>query len=80
MLKKVTSPFVRGAARAVLCFLDNQGRGLAREVLAEPVSPLTPVVLDRTAKLPDGTARVRLVLVDASGKEAGEIAKTDAAR
>jgi len=47
---------------------------LGREILAEPVSPLIPVVLDCAAKLPDGTAALRLVFVDAAGKEAGEIA------
>ncbi|MEI7899016.1 MAG: hypothetical protein WCK89_02100 [bacterium] len=60
--------------RVALHFLDGQGKVLGRENLAEPVSPLTPVVLDRAAKLPDGTATVRLVFVDAAGKEAGGLA------
>jgi len=60
--------------RLSLHFLDGQGQLLGREILAEPVSPLIPVVLDCAAKLPDGTAALRLVFVDAAGKEAGEIA------
>ncbi len=60
--------------RLALHFLDGQGQVLGRENLAEPVSPLTPVVLDHAVKLPDGTAIIRLIFVDAAGQEAGEIA------
>lgn len=63
--------------RLALHFLDRLGQGLGRENLADPVSPLAPVILDRAAKLPDGTATIRLMVVDAAGKETGEIAKTD---
>ena len=63
--------------RLSLQFLDRQGKGLGSESLAEPVSPLTPVVLDRAVKLPDATATIRLMVVDAAGKKAGEIAKTE---
>ena len=65
---------VFASGRLAIHFLDSKGKALTNVALPEPASPLVPVILDHVAELPNGTATIRLMLVDAAGKESGQIA------
>ena len=56
--------------------LDGDGKDLKIIDLKLPVSPLEALVLEKDEPLPAKAAAVRLVLLDAAGKEIGELART----
>lgn len=68
---------VFASGRLALRFLDRQGKVIASQMLADSVSPLTPVLLDCAAEVPGGTVSLHLVFIDAAGHEAGILSSVD---
>jgi hypothetical protein len=58
-------------------FADPQGRRLGAIELPPAVSPLKPLVLDTAVAAPANATSVRLTLVGANGKAAGELARAE---
>jgi len=63
-------------AHSALVVLDADGKDLGTVDLKLPVSPLEPLVLAKDEPLPAKAAAVRLVLLDSTGKEIGQLART----
>jgi hypothetical protein len=63
-------------AHAALVTLDGDGKDIETIDLKLPVSPLEALVLGERMPLLTKAASVRLVLLDAAGKEIGELART----
>jgi hypothetical protein len=63
-------------AQAAVVALDGDGKDIETIDLKLPVSPLKALVLAKDGPLPAKAASVRLVLHDATGKEIGELART----
>ena len=67
--------FAPGTVRAE--FSDARGRRVQAVDLPLKVSPLQPLVLDTAVAAPTKAASVKLVLIGANGKAAGDLAKAD---
>jgi len=63
-------------AYATIVTLDADGKDIETIERKLPVSPMEALVLEKDEPLRDKYAAVRLVLLDAAGKEIGELART----
>jgi hypothetical protein len=67
-------------AHAAVVAVDGDGKDIETVDLKLPVSPLEALVIEKDEPLPAKAAAVRLVLLDAAGKEIGELARTQIAK
>jgi hypothetical protein len=64
-------------AQATIVACDGDGKDIETIDLKFPVSPLEAFVLEKDEPLPAKAASVRLVLLNAAGKEIGELARAE---